>query len=499
MKPKHFNIILALFSFCSINVLSQTNCETPLPPELTLVSVQPETGFTELDWTFSPSTDIAAYVLYRNENGIWMPFDTLWNPSASSYKYTTVFKYFSASFVVAAFRLPIIPGMVGCISPLSNELNTIFVKSTIDTCNKKITVSWNSYPSSPIKVSGYSILLSVNGGTYNEVAQLTSDLNNYTLNDFSNDAEYCFVVRANLEGGLFSTSNKACLPIKMVRSPEWINADQATVNNDNKIAVSFTVDPLSEITNFKLERESGSSGTFQEIALPVSINGSVIYVDDNADVNQINYYRISAINNCNIPVTASNTASNIVLSLERTGDDLNLNWNSYYKWLGTISSYRLFINTGNGFEEKRVMVSNDTSITLKYQDIMYEVTDKNVCFYVSATETSNPYGVTGQSFSSRICSVPTEKITVPNVFTPNSGNTNSHFRPILSFTPADYQLIISDRQGKVLFDTKEYLAEWDGSLNGNPQPQGVYLWFLKVTTPSGKRISKTGTVTIINK
>jgi gliding motility-associated-like protein len=499
MRPKYFYIILVLFSFSSNNAHSQTNCETPLPPELTLVSVQPENGFTELNWILSPSTDVAAYVLYRNDNGIWMSFDTLWNPSATVYTYTTEFKYFSASFVVAVFRQPIIPGMDGCISPLSNELNTIFAKSSIDTCNKKIAVSWNSYPSSPKKVTGYSILLSVNGGNYNEISKLDSDINTFTLNDFANNAEYCFVVRANIEGGFFSTSNKACLSTKMQRPPNWINADQATVNSDNKISLSFTIDPSSAITHFSLERKTGPSGIFQEIALPVSINGSVTYIDEKADITQINYYRISAINNCNIPVTISNPASNIVLSLERTGDDFNLRWNSYKKWLGKISSYRLFINTGNGFEEKRVIDANDTTITLMYKDIMYEVADSSICFYVSTSESLNPYGVTGQSLSCRVCAAPTEKVTVPNIFTPNSGTTNSRFRPVLSFTPKDYQLIISDRQGSILFDTKEHLAEWDGTRNGNPQPQGVYLWFLKVTTPSGKRISKTGTVTIINK
>ena len=507
MKEKHFYIILALFIICSNNAYSQTNCETPLPPELTLVSVQAETGITQFSWTLSSSSDVAAYLIYtyHDENGVPRGdiIDTIWNPAATSYNYiSTGYKYFSSSFVLAAYRLPGIAGLSrihGCTSKFSNILNTIFTEATIDTCNKKITVSWSSYPSSPNKVTGYSILLAVNGGNYNEINRLEPDVNTYTLTEFPNDTEYCFVVRANIEGGQFSTSNKACLSTKMQRPPEWINADQATVNTDNKISVSFTIDPLSAITNFSLERKIGPSGTFQEIARPVSINGSVTYVDDKADVNQINYYRISAINNCNIPVTASNPASNIVLSLERTGDDLNLKWNSYYKWVGAVSSYRLYINTGNGFEEKRIITANDTTITLKYQDIMYEVTDKNICFYISATETSNPYGVTGHSLSSRICSVPTEKITVPNIFTPNRGNTNSYFRPVLSFTPSDYQLIISDRQGKVLFDTKEYLAEWDGSLNGSPQPQGVYLWFLKVTTPSGKRISKTGTVTIINK
>jgi gliding motility-associated-like protein len=133
-----------------------------------------------------------------------------------------------------------------------------------------------------------------------------------------------------------------------------------------------------------------------------------------------------------------------------------------------------------------------------YQQIMYEVSGNEVCYYINASESSNPHGISGESISSKICTSPTEIITVPNVFTPNNDLKNDLFRPVLSFTAHEYHLIISDRQGNILFETTDYHSAWDGTQNGNPQPQGVYLWFLKLTTPSGKIISKTGTITIIN-
>jgi gliding motility-associated-like protein len=305
------------------------------------------------------------------------------------------------------------------------------------------------------------------------------------------------VVRANLEAGTISTSNKICLSTKMQRPPQWINADQATLNSEGNVSLSFTIDPLSEIPHFSLERKTGSNGTFQEISRPVSVNGSVYYTDIQAKTNIINYYRLSAVNSCNLPVTISNLASNIVLSLERSGNNIVLSWNPYKNWLGTISSYKLFINSGKGFEEKDVITASDTVFVQGYQQIMYEVSGNEVCFYISASETSNPYGISGESISSTICTSPTEVITVPNVFTPNNDLDNDLFRPVLSFTPLEYHLIISDRQGNILFETRDSLADWDGTQNGKPQPQGVYLWFLKLTTPSGKVISKTGTITII--
>jgi gliding motility-associated-like protein len=498
MKKRHFNIIVVLFSLWSNCTYSQINCTVPLPPVFTSVSVQPETGNTEFNWTSSPSPDIAAYILYTYKNGDGLPIDTIWNPAETNHIITSPgSKYFSVSYVIAAYRSPEIPGMPGCPSPLSNVLNTIFTRADIDTCNKKIVVTWNSYPSYPKEVIDYSILMSVNGSNFAEVAKVDPEQNSYTLNDFTTDAEYFFVVRANLEGGTYSASNKDSLLTKMQRPPGWINADYATVDTENNISLSFTIDPSSLINHFKLERKSGPSGTYQEIAQPVSVNGSVLFTDDNVNVNAINYYRLSAINNCNIPVTVSNLSSNMVLSMERTGNDLNLSWNAYKLWLGMVSSYRIFINTGIGFEEKAVLQPTDTVFTIEYQEIMYQVTGNEVCFYISASETSNPYGVTGQSNSSIVCTIPTEIITVPNVFTPNNDLVNDFFRPVLSFIPLDYHLIISDRKGNILFETRDYGATWDGSQNGNPHTQDVCLWFLKVTTPSGKSISKTGTLTII--
>lgn len=500
MKYLHLYIIILLTGLLSGSLFGQVECVTdpPLPPVLTSVSVQPETGNTIFTWTLSPSTGIAAYILYSYKNGDGMPIDTVWDPSATGYILSsTATKYFSVSYVVAAMRLP------RCTSIFSNVLNSIFEGATIDTCFKKIRVSWNGYQSIPaiplIKLTGYSVLLSVNGGEFSESANVSATETSYTLNDFNINSNYCFEVRANLEGGSFSTSNKTCLSTKMQRSPQWINADQATINPENKIALTFTIDPISEIKQFSLERKTGTSGTFKEISRPVSVNGLVHYTDNQAKTDSIYYYRISAINSCNLSVMESNLASNIVLLSEISGNNIILSWNPYRSWLGTISSYRLFINTGTGFEENAVIPSGDSVFVEAYQQIMYEVSGNKVCFYLSAIEKSNPHGITGESISSQTCISPTEIITVPNVFTPNNDMHNDLFRPVLSFTPHEYHLVISDRQGTLLFETRDWLEAWNGSRNGVPQPQGVYLWFLKLITPTGKAITRTGTVTIISK
>lgn len=128
---------------------------------------------------------------------------------------------------------------------------------------------------------------------------------------------------------------------------------------------------------------------------------------------------------------------------------------------------------------------------------MYTVTQGKVCFYVTTYENSNPYGVTGESVSNRVCTEIGEIVTVPNIFTPDGDGKNESFKPVLTFTPSEYRLIISNRQGRTLFETNDFLEYWDGSDDGKPIPEGVYMWFLKLKTPTGKRISRTGTVTIV--
>jgi len=483
---------IIIFVFYPFTAYSQTNCDHPLPPTLTSVSVQPETGNIIINWSLSPSQNIFAYVIHSYYNNDAPALDTIKNPLQTSYSYaTTASKYFSVSFVVAALRIP------ECTSIFSNQLSTIFTSSTIDTCLKQITVNWNKYSDFPKPVKEYKILVSVNGAPLTEMYTAGKSSDSFTITDFITDSQYCLAVKAVFDDGTFSTSNKSCLSTKMQRPPDWINADYATVNEDNKISLSFTADPASEIKNYSLSRKTGTSGAFQEIARPVSDNGKILFTDSEAKAGSLNYYRLSAINSCNVPVTQSNLCSNLVLDMVRSGDDLILAWNSYKEWLGSVAEYRLYINTGNGFTIKTTLSVSDTLLKLSYKDIMYEVSAEDVCFYIKASEISNPHGITGESRSAQICTLPSEVITVPNVFTPDGDLLNDKFKPVLSFTPKDYHLIITDRNGRLLYETRNHLDEWDGTHNGNPQSQGVTLWFLKVNTPSDKTITRTGTVTII--
>jgi gliding motility-associated-like protein len=495
MKKWRRYTILIIFCLYTFRAGSQT-CVLPLPPVLTRVSVQPETGYTDFTWTPSPSADIAAYLVYsyHNENGIPRGdiIDTIWDPSATTCTYkSTISRYYSVSYVVASFRNP------KCTSPFSNVINTMFTEASVDTCNKKIHIKWNSYPSVPLKVLDYSVLVAVNGGNYTEAGKVTPLINSFDLNDFVNNAAYCFIVKAGLEGGVSSWSNVTCISTKMQRPPDWINADFATADQNNNIELSFTADPLSGISSYRLERKTADETGFSLITKIESATGKITYTDKTANPDKINFYRLLAVNNCGNPVVSSNLSCNIVPVLDKKDNIIKLTWNSYRYWLGEVSGYKVFIDRGSGFSEFSSIPPADTFITVNYTSVMYDISGARVCFCVDALEKANPHGISGETMSSPVCTDIIENIIVPNAFTPNNDLKNDYFRPVLSFTPVEYHIVITDRNNNVLFESRDYLEEWDGKKNGEILTQGVCLWFLNIKTPSGKQIARSGTVTTI--
>jgi gliding motility-associated-like protein len=491
MKPVNSYIIIILLVFISIPLKGQLDEDPPVSPIFTFVTLDQISGRTEMTWSLSPSGDVAGYVVYLYHDSEGYAIDTIFDPAATGYSVLRPgTNYFSESYVIAAIDYS------GNISPLSNELQTIHADSQIDTCNKKIKILWNKYLSEPIRVSGYDVFASVNSGTWYLAGHTSDIVTSFELDNFTNGSEYCFITKATLENSQISGSNKSCLAVKMQNPPQWINADYATVTADGDISLSFSIDSASEIDLFSLERRSGYSGSFGQIAQVRTDIKSVAYTDRDADRNVVNFYRLSAVNSCNISVVSSNFASNMVLKMQNKGNEIILQWTKYHNWNGSVSSYRIYTDTGNGFTESGETGSADTTFSIRISDIMYALAQGKVCFYVAATESDNPYGIAGESNSNQVCTDLEEVVTVPNIFTPDGNLKNDLFRPVVTFTPADYHLVITDRKGKTLFETRDFMDSWDGSDKGNAVPEGVYLWFLKIKTPTGKSISRTGTLTI---
>ena len=87
----------------------------------------------------------------------------------------------------------------------------------------------------------------------------------------------------------------------------------------------------------------------------------------------------------------------------------------------------------------------------------------------------------------------------PNVFTPNNDAKNDIFKPTSLRnleTPIAYFRIF-DRWGKLLFETDDINKGWDGTKNGTPMNNGVYVYTVSVQCTDGNQQIFSGNVTLI--
>jgi gliding motility-associated-like protein len=88
-------------------------------------------------------------------------------------------------------------------------------------------------------------------------------------------------------------------------------------------------------------------------------------------------------------------------------------------------------------------------------------------------------------------------MTVPTAFTPNDDGKNDRFRPIFTLFPEKYLMVIYDRYGIVVFQTKNPEVGWDGRINGGEMAiEGVYVYHIQYTSFTGTSAEKTGHLTL---
>jgi gliding motility-associated-like protein len=90
-------------------------------------------------------------------------------------------------------------------------------------------------------------------------------------------------------------------------------------------------------------------------------------------------------------------------------------------------------------------------------------------------------------------------VFIPNAFSPDGGgpNQNDGFRAEVNDAIRDYHLIVFNRWGEILWESKDPSQRWDGNYKGLPAQQDVYAYHLNVTSWDEKTYRFNGTVTLL--
>ena len=87
-----------------------------------------------------------------------------------------------------------------------------------------------------------------------------------------------------------------------------------------------------------------------------------------------------------------------------------------------------------------------------------------------------------------------KKILVPNAFSPNGDGINDTWVIQYLESYPDCTVDVFNRYGQSVFHSAGYPRAWDGRVNGQALPVGVYYW---IVNPKNGRPQMNGSVTIL--
>jgi len=132
-----------------------------------------------------------------------------------------------------------------------------------------------------------------------------------------------------------------------------------------------------------------------------------------------------------------------------------------------------------------VSSTTDTLMALPPGTYTVVVTDANLC-----TVTDNANVLT----SSTPCTAP--YLYIPNIFSPNGDGENDMLY-VQGAGVAEIIFIIYDRWGEKIFETNDLIDGWDGSYQGKPMNEAVFVYYVKASLINNEIIERKGNISIV--
>jgi len=516
-----FNKLIIIIVLIGLMNFQSLNSQTIEVPVINYVTVDPQTQRVHISWQINDPSLINGYIVKRQifgqagvVDGSYNTIETINDPNQTTYIDTSIiFGVANPANRAETYRIAAFKNNGGVIEfgNMSLKVSSILLYPiSFDQCLEENTINWSQYDGFLPESSNYYIyyLLDTNLPPV-LLDSITNGDTSYIHGNIIPDTTYHYLIQAyNNTSPYTAYSNIQNVSTNIPGRPQIMNADFATIQSYNQVDLSFTVDPNAIISSYKLLKSNSINGTFDTLTSYPAGTSQISYSDNIKAANEIAYYKVIAINNCNIITRESNIASNILLeAYPATGDSKTniLQWTSYQSWLGGVDNYEIYRSVdGSGFTSLNQVSSSVNTYTDDITDLILpdyggQASKGHFCYYILATEGSgNPHGITGISQSNISCAHQETVLWLPNAFNPLSQKEeNRTFKPVISFV-SNYSLIIYNRNGSIVFKSTDPLKGWDGKANsGELLKQGTYVFLLKFRTKNNKFVEKSGQINLI--
>lgn len=469
--------------------LSSDTLDNQPPAKAVISYVTIENGTVRIFWLPSTSKKTFAYVILRVTQSGTIPIDTVY--SGLSYvdlgaKPADQSEYY---YVLSMDEC-------GWTSQYDITHQTVHLSyDPVLPCDGEISLKWNLYSGWGSQVSKFEIFENINNTGWKSVVKTKNPQNiaDIKFNDQNPFKQHCYYISYfNADSSLESKSNVVCFNTTGINKNLAVVPTNISFDPSNQLILNWQID----INTFVKEYKITGAGLDQVFSPNAKINTSDFTKNLGQNVPFGANYNLTVVDSCSNSFQSGDIKPIVLVAGDLNTSTRKWEWSPLYLPNIEITSYKLN-KTVSGITS--VVESGDASV-LSYNETYNPVLKDSVCYFVTATSTITlPDGQLRDiiSNSNTVCPHPQTRIFVPNAFTPVGNNPD--FRPVIANNEQleSYQMMIFDRWGNKVFETKDYQTGWNGRKGDVETPIGVYVYLIKATDKSGKSDEKKGSFVLI--
>lgn len=377
---------------------------------------------------------------------------------------------------------------------LPSELHTT-VELKARNVENAIALSWTPYKGFDT-IDRYEIWRNNkdSGDTFVHIHSVPGDSLNYKDTSITCFTRYFYQIKTIEKGGdaqISWSDTSGAIPDYAPTMPPTGNI-RATVVNDSYILLQWHK-RLHKIPFryfvYRMRDDETEPVAYKEL-------NDTFLVDMDVDVDKHSYtYYTYLRDNCGGLSPSSNMAKTILLKVNLKENDLLkydpiINFTSYNQWETGVNKYEadFYYDSAKAFSPVTTLSPNDTVFFHKYVNLQ----QRDYCYKVTAHQNGS------EVFSeSNIACIDTKpRLYAPNAFTINGDGLNDKFELGGVFLDT-YNIRIFNRWGMQVFESNDIHHSWDGTIDGKPAPNEVYVYIAEGTGRKNQRISIKGNVTIL--
>lgn len=364
-----------------------------------------------------------------------------------------------------------------CLNEKESEI-ICTVKLSAAAENNRNVITWEPYPL-PINITNWE--LTKNSGLFGNFTPEPDSIYIVIDSQVICNEIYCYRLEASLFGGVSSLSNEVCVRGLSLDTPDALERFNVSIENDLTL-LSWDADTLAD--TYYVQRgftrvnpfDSTTASNYQ-LEGPEQDQPRICYAVDFKDAcgNR------SLITRINCPVE---------ISVELNQDESRtVSWLAYEGWRGGVERYfvQKLDESGNVYFSQEV-----NGQTLEFIDTGIDTVLQNLRYRIKA-ESGAPDSLESYSLIYEI--EQNFRLYFPNAFSPNDDGLNDIFEPIGVFAE-EYELLIFNRWGELIFVSRDYRKGWDGKVNERDAPEGVYVFKVNARDELGRSFSTKSTLTL---